>query len=44
MVAAGILTSRLAGLVRTTIFSYYFGLRSDAADAFNALLADFAAG
>ncbi|HTL45497.1 MAG TPA: murein biosynthesis integral membrane protein MurJ [Vicinamibacterales bacterium] len=36
MVAAGILTSRLAGLVRTTIFSYYFGLRSDAADAFNA--------
>jgi putative peptidoglycan lipid II flippase len=36
MVAAGILASRLAGLVRTTIFSYYFGLRSDAADAFNA--------
>jgi putative peptidoglycan lipid II flippase len=36
MVAAGILVSRLAGLVRTTIFSYFFGLRSDAADAYNA--------
>ena len=36
MVAAGILASRLAGLVRTMIFSYFFGLRSDAADAFNA--------
>ncbi len=36
MVAAGILASRLAGLVRTMVFSYYFGLRSDAADAFNA--------
>jgi putative peptidoglycan lipid II flippase len=36
MVAAGILASRLSGLARTTIFSYFFGLRSDAADAFNA--------
>jgi putative peptidoglycan lipid II flippase len=36
MVAAGILASRLAGLVRTMIFSYFFGLRSEAADAFNA--------
>ncbi len=36
MVAAGILASRLSGLVRTTIFSYFFGLQSDAADAFNA--------
>jgi putative peptidoglycan lipid II flippase len=36
MVAAGILASRLSGLVRTTVFSYFFGLRSDAADAFNA--------
>jgi len=36
MVAAGILASRLSGLVRTTIFSYFFGLRSDAADAFSA--------
>ena len=36
MVAAGILASRFAGLVRTMVFSYYFGLRSDAADAFNA--------
>jgi putative peptidoglycan lipid II flippase len=36
MVAAGILASRLSGLARTTIFSYFFGLQSDAADAFNA--------
>jgi len=36
MVAAGILASRISGLVRTMIFSYFFGLRSDAADAFNA--------
>lgn len=36
MVAAGILASRVAGLVRTMIFSYFFGLRSEAADAFNA--------
>src|SRR5436190_9450617 len=36
MVAAGILASRLSGLARQTIFSYFFGLRSDAADAFTA--------
>jgi putative peptidoglycan lipid II flippase len=35
-VAAGILLSRLAGLVRLRVFSHYFGLASDAADAFNA--------
>jgi putative peptidoglycan lipid II flippase len=35
-VAAGILLSRLAGLVRLRAFAYYFGLQSDAADAFNA--------
>ena len=35
-VAAGILLSRLAGLVRQQVFSHYFGLESDAADAFNA--------
>lgn len=36
MVAAGILASRLAGLVRTVIFSHFFGLQTAAADAFNA--------
>src|SRR5207244_13479806 len=36
LVAAGILTSRLAGFVRLRVFAYYFGLESDAADAFNA--------
>src|ERR1044071_5227311 len=36
LVAAGILLSRLAGLVRLRVFAYYFGLESDAADAFNA--------
>ena len=36
MVAAGILASRLSGLVRVVIFSSVFGLRSDAADAFYA--------
>jgi putative peptidoglycan lipid II flippase len=36
LVAAGILLSRLAGLVRQRAFSYYFGQQSDAADAFNA--------
>ena len=36
LVAAGILLSRLAGLVRVRVFAYYFGLHSDAADAFNA--------
>ena len=35
-VATGILLSRLAGLVRQRVFAYYFGLESDAADAFNA--------
>jgi putative peptidoglycan lipid II flippase len=37
LVAAGILASRLAGLVRQRIFSKYFGLE-DAADAFNTAL------
>src|SRR5262249_48615091 len=36
LVASGILLSRLAGLVRNRFFSTYFGLQSDAADAFNA--------
>ena len=36
LVASGILLTRLVGLVRTRVFSYYFGLRSDPADAFNA--------
>src|ERR1700735_3426067 len=36
LVAAGILLSRIIGLVRLRVFSYYFGLRSDSADAFNA--------
>lgn len=36
LVAVGILSSRLAGLVRLRVFAYYFGLQSDAADAFNA--------
>jgi len=36
LVGAGILLSRLAGLVRLRVFAHYFGLRSDAADAFNA--------
>jgi putative peptidoglycan lipid II flippase len=35
-VAAGILLSRVAGLVRQRVFSHYFGLRNDAADAFTA--------
>ncbi len=35
-VAAGIFLSRLAGLVRLRTFAHYFGLQSDAADAFNA--------
>lgn len=37
LVATGILTSRVLGLVRQSIFSHYFG-RSDAADAFNAAM------
>lgn len=36
LVAAGMLASRLMGLVRVRTFAHYFGLRSDAADAFNA--------
>lgn len=36
LVATGILFSRLTGLVRNRVFAYYFGLESDAADAFNA--------
>jgi putative peptidoglycan lipid II flippase len=35
MVAAGILVSRIIGLVRNRVFAHYFGT-SDAADAFNA--------
>ena len=35
-VAAGILLSRIIGLARLRVFSHYFGLRSEAADAFNA--------
>src|SRR5215831_20011083 len=35
-VAAGIFMSRLAGLVRLRVFAHYFGLQSEAADAFNA--------
>ncbi len=38
LVAAGILLSRLAGLVRSRVFSAYFGLEFDAADAFTAAL------
>ena len=37
MVAAGILLSRIVGLVRKRVFAHYFGT-SDAADAFNAAL------
>ena len=36
LVAGGILASRLAGLVRQRVFSHYFGLENDAADAFTA--------
>src|SRR6266850_3558542 len=36
LVALGTLLSRLTGLVRNRVFAYYFGLESDAADAFNA--------
>ncbi|HUP04665.1 MAG TPA: murein biosynthesis integral membrane protein MurJ, partial [Bryobacteraceae bacterium] len=35
LVATGIFLSRVVGLVRQYVFSHYFGLRSDAADAFN---------
>src|SRR5437762_13040490 len=37
-VATGILVSRLTGLVRQRVFSHYFGVRNDAADAFTAAL------
>lgn len=37
LVAAGILLSRIAGLVRDRVFAHYFGI-SDAADAFKAAL------
>ena len=36
LVATGIFLSRIAGLVRQRVFSHYFGLESDAADAFSA--------
>jgi putative peptidoglycan lipid II flippase len=36
LVALGILFSRIAGLVRQRVFAHYFGLQSDAADAFTA--------
>lgn len=35
-VALGILGSRIAGLIRQRVFAHYFGLQSDAADAFMA--------
>jgi len=35
-VATGILLSRLTGLIRQRVFSHYFGLRNDVADAFTA--------
>jgi len=38
LVAAGILLSRVMGLARQRVFSHYFGLRSDAADAFMAAI------
>src|SRR5262245_2757062 len=36
LVAAGILASRATGLVRQYFFARYFGLKTDAADAFSA--------
>lgn len=36
LVAAGIMISRIGGFIRLRAFAHYFGLRSDAADAFNA--------
>ena len=35
-VGAGIFASRILGLLRVRAFSHFFGLQSDAADAFNA--------
>jgi putative peptidoglycan lipid II flippase len=36
LVAAGILLSKVFGLVRLAVFNYYFGVKSDAGDAFTA--------
>src|SRR5436309_3095109 len=36
LVASGTLLSRLTGLIRQRVFAHYFGLQSDAADAFMA--------
>jgi putative peptidoglycan lipid II flippase len=36
LVAIGILGSRLTGLIRQRVFAHYFGVQSDAADAFTA--------
>ena len=36
LVAIGIFVSRIFGLIRVRVFSYYFGLESESADAFNA--------
>jgi putative peptidoglycan lipid II flippase len=36
LVAIGVFVSRIFGLVRVRVFSHYFGLHSEAADAFNA--------
>jgi putative peptidoglycan lipid II flippase len=36
LVAAGILLSKVFGLVRLAVFNHYFGVKSDAADAFSA--------
>src|SRR6476469_5902310 len=36
LVAAGILLSRLVGLVRQRVVAHYFGLQTDAADAWSA--------
>jgi putative peptidoglycan lipid II flippase len=38
LVAAGIFLSRITGLIRQRVFSHYFGLRTDPADAFTAAL------
>jgi putative peptidoglycan lipid II flippase len=36
LVAIGIFSSRIFGFIRVRVFSHYFGLQSEAADAFNA--------
>jgi putative peptidoglycan lipid II flippase len=36
VIGASILASRILGLVRQRVFAHYFGVQSDAADAFNA--------